>query len=376
MVINNIKIVTLKKVIENGFIEIKNKKIVKVGIGHYQGNDNEVINGKGKIAMPGFIDLHIHGSCGIDFMDADVEGIKTIANALYTEGTTTFLATTLTSDHESLKKVCKVVKEAKEVVPSLGGIHFEGPYINAKYKGAQNEAFIRNPDVKELKELIKLSGNNVRYISLAPEKEGAIEFIKYAVKNNVTVSAGHTDASFADVEKAIKVGLTNTTHTHNAMSPHHHRNPGVVSAAMYFDELFTECICDGIHVSENAIKTFYKIVGPDRFIIVTDALLGKHSTIDNFKLFGLDCIKKDGAAYLTSGPLAGSLLNMDQGIRNIQKYTGASLIDLAKISSTNAARSLHLDDRGVLAKGKLADIVLLDSKLHVKDVYKEGVKVI
>ena len=160
------------------------------------------------------------------------------------------------------------------------------------------------------------------------------------------------------------------------MSPHHHRNPGVVSAAMYFDELFTECICDGIHVSENAIKTFYKIVGPDRFVIVTDALLGKHSTIDNFKLFGLDCIKKDGAAYLTSGPLAGSLLNMDQGIRNIQKYTGASLIDLAKISSTNAARSLHLDDRGVLAKGKLADIVLLDSKLHVKDVYKEGVKVI
>ena len=159
------------------------------------------------------------------------------------------------------------------------------------------------------------------------------------------------------------------------MSGHHHRNPGVVTAAMYFDSLFTECICDGIHVCPNALKTFYKIVGPDRFIIVTDALLGKHSSIDTFKLFGLDCVKRDGAAYLTTGPLAGSLLNMDQAIRNVKEYTNASLIDLAKISSTNAARSIKLNDRGELKKGKLADIVLLNNDLHVKSVYKEGVKV-
>jgi N-acetylglucosamine-6-phosphate deacetylase len=295
---------------------------------------------------------------------------------LYEEGTTTFLATTLTSDHESLKKVCETIKQAKKVVPSLGGIHFEGPYINAKYKGAQNEAFIRKPNVEELKEYVKLSDNNVRLISLAPEIEGSVEFIKEARKLNVTVSAGHTDASFADVEKAIEAGLTNTTHTHNAMSPHHHRNPGVVSAAMYFDELYCECICDTIHVSPNSIKTFYKVVGPDRFIIVTDALLGKYAPIDTFKIFGLDCIKKDGAAYLTTGPLAGSLLPMDQGVRNIKNITNASLIDLAKVSSYNAARSLNLTDRGEIKEGKLADIVLLDEQLFVKDVYKEGVKVI
>ena len=375
MIIKNIKIVTLNKLIENGFIEVKDGKIASINEGEYTGNENDVVDGNNKIAMPGFIDIHMHGACGYDFMDASVEQIKEVANKLYEEGTTTFLATTLTSDHESLKNVCLTVKEAMKEVPSLGGIHFEGPYINAKYKGAQNEAFIRKPSVEELNEYIKLSDNNVRLISLAPEVEGSGEFIKEARKNNVTISAGHTDASFADVEKAIKAGLTNTTHTHNAMSPHHHRNPGVVSAAMYFDELYCECICDTIHVAPNSIKTFYKIVGPDRFIIVTDALLGKYAPIDTFKIFGLDCIKKDGAAYLTTGPLAGSLLPMDQGVRNVKEITNASLVDLAKVSSTNAAKSLNLLDRGELKEGKLADIVLLDENLFVKDVYKLGVKV-
>lgn len=375
MVINNIKIVTDKKVIENGYIQINNGKISKVCKGTYTGNDN-VVDGFGKIAMPGFVDLHIHGSCGIDFMDATSDEIVTIANKLYSEGTTTFLATTLTSDHESLKRVCNEVKKAMEVAPSVGGIHFEGPYINAKYKGAQNEAFIRKPNIEELEELVELSANNVRYITLAPEVEGSFEFIKKAKELGVSVSAGHSDASFKDIEKAIKCGLTNTTHTHNAMSGHHHRNPGIVTAAFYFDELFTECICDGIHVCDNTVKTLYKIVGPERFVIVTDALLVKHSTKETFKIFGLDGIVKDGAAYLTSGPLAGSILTMDQGLRNMKAWTNASLVDLAKISSTNAARSINLLDRGVLAKGKLADIVLLDENLNVKDVYKLGEKVI
>ena len=326
--------------------------------------------------MPGFIDIHIHGSCGIDFMDANVEQIKIIADSLYKEGTTTFLATTLTSDNKSLKKVCKTIAKAIKKVPSLGGIHFEGPYINAKYKGAQNEKYIRKPDIEEFNELVKLSKNNVKYISLAPEIEGASEFIKNAKSQNITVSAGHSDASFEDIEKAIEIGLTNTTHTHNAMSGHHHRKPGIVSAAMYFENLFTEVICDGIHVCPNTLKTFYKIVGEDRFIIVTDALLAKHSTLENFKIFGLDCIKQNGAAYLTTGPLAGSLLTMDQALRNMRDYTNASLIQLAKISSTNAAKSLNMNDRGVLAKGKLADIVLMSENLEVMDVYKLGKKVV
>lgn len=374
MIIKNVKIVLKDRVIENGYLDIDDKVIKGVYEGEYSGAES-AIDGKGKIAMPGFIDIHIHGSNNIDFMDASKDDYKVIAKGLYSEGVTTFLATTLTSDNDSLAKVCKAVKEAKNDVPSLGGIHFEGPYISAKHKGAQNEAFIRNPDINELKALQELSGNNVRYIALAPEKEGAMDFISEARKIGVVCSAGHTDATFNDVEKAIKAGLTNTTHTHNAMSGHHHRNPGVVTAAMYFNELFTEVICDGIHVCPNSIKTFYKIVGPDRFVIITDALKIKNSDVETFQLFGLDCVRKNGAAYLTSGPLAGSLLTMDKAIRNLRDWVNADLVSLAKISSTNAARSIGFDDRGEILEGKLADIVLLNNDLTISEVYKEGKKV-
>ena len=370
MTLKNLKIVLEDRIIENGFLVIENGLIAKVGEGDRDGEDCH-----GLIAMPGFIDIHIHGSAGYDFMDAKEDEYKTIAESLYQEGVTTFLATTLTSDKESLARVCQVVNKVKNEISSLGGIHFEGPYISEKYKGAQNEKYIRNPDIKEFDELQKLSGNNIKYITWAPEKAGAMEFIKHVSSQGVTVSAGHSDASFDDVKEAINNGLTNVTHTHNAMSPHHHRKPGIVTAAFNFDELYTEFICDKIHVCSNVLKTSYKIIGPERFVIITDSLKGKHSNLNEFKLFGLDCVKRDGAAYLTSGPLAGSLLSMDQGVRNMRDITGASLIDLAKISSRNAAKSLHFDDRGIIKEGKLADLVLLDKDLNVKATYKLGKKV-
>ena len=375
MIIKNIKIVTLNEVIENGYIEVKDGLISSIGSGEYIGNE-DVIDGLGKIAMPGFIDIHTHGSCGIDFMDAVEADYKQIEEAFYEEGITSFLATTLTSDLDSMKRVCQTVNNVKNDIPSLLGVHLEGPYINKIYKGAQNEAFIREPNVDELKELIEVSNDNIRLITMAPEVNGSLEFIKYATENEVTISAGHSNATFDDIENAIKAGLTNITHTHNAMSKHDHRNPGIVTAAFYFDELYTECICDGIHVCPNTLKTFYKIVGPDRFMIVTDALLGKHSKVDKFQLFNLDCTYRNGAFYLVeAGNLAGSALYMNQGLKNVRNYCGASLIELAKVSSYNQAKSLHLNDRGLLEAGKLADIVLLDEELNVKNVFKLGKEV-
>ena len=371
MVLKNLQIVTDKEIIDNGYLVIENGLIKRVG----KGDINDGIDCHQLIAMPGFIDIHIHGSAGIDFMDAKEDDYKTIANSLYKEGVTTFLATTLTSDKDSLARVCKTVANVKDKIPSLGGIHFEGPYISEKHKGAQNAEYIRDPSIEEFDELQKLSNNNVRYITLAPERNGALEFIKHINDNGVVVSAGHTDATFEQVKEAIGVGLTNTTHTHNAMSGHHHRNPGVVTAAFYFDELFTECICDKIHVCPDTIKTFYKIVGPDRFVVITDALKIKNSDIQEFKLFGLDCVRKNGAAYLTTGPLAGSLLTMEQAIKNMRDITGANLVNLAKICSKNAAKCLNFNDRGILKEGLLADIVLLDKDLNVKEVYKLGEKV-
>lgn len=372
MVIKNIKIVLEDRVIEKGFLVFENGLIKQIGEGDYQG---DAFDGQGNIAMPGFIDIHIHGTAGIDFMDATEVDYAIAARSLYEEGVTTFLATTLTADKASLEVVCRTVNKVKDKIPSLGGIHFEGPYINAKYKGAQNEAYIRKPDINEFDELQRISGNNIRYITLAPENEGALEFINHVAQSGVTVSAGHSDATFEKVMFAIGQGLTNTTHTHNAMSPHHHRNPGIVTAAFYFDQLYTEFICDTIHVCPNTLATSYKIIGPDRFVMITDALKAKHSELDEFQLFGLDCVKQNGAAYLTTGPLAGSLLTMDQGLRNMKYITGANLIDLAKISSRNAAKSLHFDDRGTISVGKLADVVLLDETLHVVATYKLGERV-
>lgn len=375
MIIKNIKIVTLNEVIENGYIEVKDGLISNISSGKYIGNE-ETIDGLGKIAMPGFIDIHTHGSCGIDFMDAVEADYKQIEEAFYEEGITSFLATTLTSDLDSMKRVCQTVNNVKNDIPSLLGVHLEGPYINKIYKGAQNEAFIREPNVDELKELIEVSNENIRLITMAPEVNGSLEFIKYATENEVTISAGHSNATFDDIENAIKAGLTNITHTHNAMSKHDHRNPGIVTASFYFDALYTECICDGIHVCPNTLKTFYKIVGPDRFMIVTDALLGKHSKVDKFQLFNLDCTYRNGAFYLVeAGNLAGSALYMNQGLKNVRNYCGASLIELAKVSSYNQAKSLHLNDRGLLEAGKLADIVLLDEELNVKNVFKLGKEV-
>ena len=378
MILKNAKIVTNKKVIENGYLEIENKKIVKVSqVPYVEENKNqEVIDLKGNILMPGFIDLHIHGSAGYDFMTADEEQLKIIAESLLDEGTTSFLATTLTADLNSLLKVCKTVAKAKKAIPSLLGIHLEGPYIALKYKGAQNEKFITDPNIEQLQKMMKASKKNIRYISLAPEKENALEFIQFATQNGIVCSAGHTDATFSQIEAAIPYGLASTTHTHNAMSGHHHRNPGVVTAAFYFDQLFTEMILDGIHIHRDVVRTTYKIVGPDRFMIVTDSLSGKHSKEDHFSLGGLDVVKRDGAAYLTTGPLAGSLLTMSQAIKNLADFADIDLIGLAKASSTNQARCLHLKDRGVIAKNKLADLVCLDAKtLDLLAVFKEGQKV-
>ncbi|MBR1847338.1 MAG: N-acetylglucosamine-6-phosphate deacetylase [Bacilli bacterium] len=374
MILTNLKIVLPTHIIPNGYLRIEDGHIAEIGQGAYTGIE-PAEDKDGLVAFPGFIDIHIHGSVGIDFMDAKEEDYPVIADSLYGEGVTTFLATTLTSDKESLSRVCATVANVIDKVPSLGGIHFEGPYISLKYKGAQNPEFIRDPDIAEFDDLQKVAKGNIRYIAMAPERPGAMGFIEHVTKEGVVVSAGHTDASFACVEEAIRHGLTNTTHTHNAMSPHHHRNPGVVTAAMYFDELFTEVICDTIHVCPDTLKTFYKIVGPDRFVAITDALKVKHADIKEFQLFGLDCVVKPDAAYLTAGPLAGSLLSMDQGLRNLAEITKADDVALAKMMSTNAARSIGFTDRGTLEEGKLADVVLLDETLHVKEVYKLGKRV-
>ena len=372
MIIKNIKIVTPQEVIENGCLVIENGLIKGICSSNCSFSDNEIVDGLGLICMPGFIDIHTHGIKGIDYMDALPSDFKKAEQELYKEGVTSFLATTITADDNSLLHVCKNVKEAKNEVKSLLGIHLEGPYINPIYKGAQNPAFIRKADVKMLDKFMEESGDNIRLITLAPEMEGDSSFIKYAKSKGVVLSAGHSDASFKDIEDVIPLGLTNITHVHNAMSKYDHKRPGIVNAALYFDKLYTECICDLVHVHKDTLKSYYKAVGENRFMIITDSLAAKGTDWNNFKLFGLDCIKKEDAIYLEVGPLAGSILKMNVGLKNMHDVCGVDLIGLAKISSTNQASSLGLQDVGKIEVGRKADLVLLDSQFDVKMTLKEG----
>lgn len=375
MIINNLKIVMFNKIIEKGYIEIKEDKIIDIKEGSYQGNEKEIVDGNNKIALPGFIDLHTHGGYGVDFMEADGNQIKSFANKIYQEGVTTFLLTTLTSDKESLKNVCLNVANIIEEVPSLYGIHFEGPYISYDYKGAQNENYIRECNINEFVELQQVANGNIKYITLAPETKNSYEFIKYVSDRNVVVSVGHSAAKKEHMTQAILNGLTNVTHINNAMRKYGNEDADIIHEAIK-NHLYTECIFDGVHINKDILKALYNEIKEDRFIIVTDSLKEKRTDVTSFKLFGLQCYKNDTAIYLESGKLAGSVLTMQQAIKNAQEFLGANLIALAKITSTNAAKSLKLNDRGILEKGRLADIVLVDNELNIKDVYKLGKKVV
>lgn len=376
MIIKNAKIVLHDRIIPFGYIRVKDNLISEIGEGNYLFDSNdEIIDAKGNIILPGFIDLHTHGAVGVDFMSASKEDIKKVANQYYKEGITTFLLTTLTAPKEDLVNVAKIAKEIAPEVPSLLGIHLEGPYISARYKGAQNELYIRNADINEIDELQKESGNLIKYITLAPEKDGALEVIPELVKRNIVVSLGHSDSSFDTAMEAFKVGASNITHAHNAMSGYHHRNPGLLEAAMYDDKVFCEVICDRVHICDDTLKTFYKIIKKDRFMIITDSLSAKGLDIPEFELMGLPCETKNGAAYLKSGPLAGSLLKYDQGVRNLFNLLNLSLIEISYISSYNQAKSLKLSDRGEIKVGLLADFVIVDENLNLLATYKLGKKV-
>ena len=373
MILKDLRIITKDKDISHGYLVFDDGVIKEVGEGDCPYEN--AVSKEGLICLPGFIDIHVHGSAGIDFMKAHEKDYEIVAQSLYEEGVTTFLATTMTSDFNSLKNVCETVRAVKDQIPSLGGIHLEGPYISKIYKGAQNPDYIRQPSVEEFNELQSASGNNIRYITLAPELDGAMDFIRQIASPNVHISAGHTNATFKEVQQAIIEGLTHITHTYNAQSPHHHRHPGVVTAALYCDKLNCEFICDGIHVLPEVIKTSLKCIGPERFIAITDALSAKHAPIKSFTLGGFPCTVRDNAAYLEDGTLAGSMLTMDKALRNLRDFTGETLISLAKMTSSNAARSLGFVDRGIIESGLLADFVLLDESLFIREVYKQGLRV-
>ena len=329
------------------------------------------------VVVPGFIDQHIHGAGGADAMDGDLTALQTIAETVVAEGTTSFLATTMTQSVENITKAMKAVKEYREADVKTGarvaGIHLEGPFIAAKFKGAQPLEYVVTPDIGTFDCYNAASGNAIRIVSLAPEVDGANALIKHLALNGIVASVGHTAATCADVEQAIAAGANNVTHTYNAQTPLHHREIGVVGSAMLFDELNCELIADTIHVSVPAMKMLVKNKPDDKISLITDAMRAKGLPDGVSELGGQTVYVKKGEARLADGTLAGSVLKMNDAIRNMVTKVGVPFTKAIDFATKNPARMLGIDhETGSIAVGKKADFAVLDENYEVILTVREG----
>lgn len=326
----------------------------------------------GSKLVPGFIDVHVHGGGGYDAMSGrktDIDGMSLFHAA---QGTTAFLPTTLTAEHDqieqSIRAIVSVMEEGTNGAEVIG-IHLEGPFLNVERSGAQNPAFIRKPSVEELKRFLELGKGHVRLMTIAPEMEGAMELIQYAVSQNVTISIGHSDATFDIVKQAVAHGASHITHLFNGMRPLHHREPGVVGAALMLDDLTVEMICDGHHVAEELVRYVFHVKAAPKVVLITDAMSAAGlADGDDYDLGGLPCYLKDGQVRLKSThDLAGSTLTTGQALRNAMRFTDGALEHVLPALTINPARQVGFDRRkGSIEVGKDADFVVLDAECEVQ----------
>jgi len=372
-VLTNAKLYTPFNIIEPATVVIENGRIKRV----LEGKSEEGINLEGKILVPGFVDTHIHGCCGYDTNDGTVESFLRMGESLVKYGVTSFIPTTVTASHEELLKASIAVAEAMNVQKRelrgarILGLHLEGPYINVEAKGAQNPAFIRKPDFNEFLEYWMASKGNIREITLAPEIEGALEFIGKVSELGVVVQIGHTRATYEETKRGIIAGAKKATHLFNAMRGFHHREPGTVGACLESDDVYLELICDLIHVSAVAIKLVYKVAGPERIVLITDAISAAGLPDGKYELGGLRVVVKEGICRLEDGTLAGSTLTMDRAVKNLVKI-GIPLRDVLIMATATPARALGRADIGVIKPGSNADLVVLNEKLEVEKTYIGG----
>ena len=343
------------------------EKIEKIGICNFA---DEVISlPENAVVLPGFIDEHIHGAGGADAMDGTEEALETIAQTVASEGTTAFLATTMTQSPENIKAAMRAVKayrEGEHGGARLLGVHLEGPFIAAAHKGAQPLEYVAKPDAAVFDKYNAESGDCIKIVTLAPEEEGAGELVAHLAKKGIVPSIGHTGAKCADIEAAIALGAKNITHTYNAQSALHHREIGTVGSAMLFDELACELIADTIHVSVPAIKLLAKCKPEGKLVLITDAMRAKGLADGESELGGQKVIVKNGEARLVDGTLAGSVLRMNVAVKNMVEKAGLSLEDACDLATVNPAKVLGIEsEAGSIREGKRADFAVLDADFNV-----------
>lgn len=375
--IHNGIILSPYRTIENGCVLIEDDKIIKVSDINIETEDYMAIDAGGRYIAPGFIDIHLHGGGGHDFMDGTVEAYLGAAEAHAIHGTTAMVPTTVASRIEELKNTFSVYKEAKEINKrgsQFIGLHLEGPYFAMSQKGAMDPRYIKNPDSKEYEDILNSSKDIVRW-SAAPELDGALEFARKLKKRGILPSIGHTDATSEQVEKAFECGFTHVTHLYSSMSTvmriNAYRYAGVIEAAYLMDGMTVEIIADGVHLPASLLKLVYKVKGSDSIALITDAMRAAgmpegESIIGSLK-DGQKVIVEEGVAKLMDrSSFAGSVATTDRLIRTMVNIADVPLVEAVKMASIIPAKIIGVQDlKGSIVADKDADIVIFDENINI-----------
>jgi N-acetylglucosamine-6-phosphate deacetylase len=381
--ITNGTIITPFRQITDGTVVVENNKIIGIHKGNVEVPDAEEIDARGQYISPGFIDIHIHGGGGSDFMDGTVEAFLNIAETHARYGTTSMVPTTLTAEKPDLLNTLDVYEQAKQKNSngaSFLGIHLEGPYFALSQRGAQDPRYIRNPDPAEYEEILAYSDSIVRW-SAAPELEGAIAFGQRLKQKGILAAVAHTDALYDEVLEAYDNGYSLATHLYSAMSGVTRKNAfryaGTIESAFLLD-MDVEIIADGVHLPEALLKLIYKIKGADKTALITDAMRAAgmppgESILGSLK-DGLRVIVEDGVAKLPDlTAFAGSVATFDRLVRNMVYVAGVNLPEAVRMASTTPARIMGVDDKkGSIAIGKDADLVIFDAQINVSTTMVNG----
>jgi N-acetylglucosamine-6-phosphate deacetylase len=326
--------------------------------------DAQIKEFSGATLAPAFLDVHIHGAAGHDLMEATPDALSTVGRFLASRGTGRFLATTVTAPLDatlrSLAGLAKLIAQpsaqgqAKPI-----GIHLEGPFLSHSKRGVHPPDYLLPPDIGIFDRMFEAAKGHVKLVTLAPELPGAVELAAHAVSLGVRVSVGHSDATSEETRRAIAVGATSATHTYNAMRALDHKEPGILGTVLTTDEIYAELICDGIHNTREMVRLWWRAKGPERAILITDAMSATGMPEGVYQLGGFPVQVADGKATL-DGVLAGSVLTLDRALVNFVEFTGATVEQGLRLMTTNPAEMIGNAETGLLTVGAPADFVAVD----------------
>jgi N-acetylglucosamine-6-phosphate deacetylase len=402
MIIKGASVYTENGTFEDKTIEVTGSifsDIRESGIADQIDNDNSDIDATGCYAIPGLLDLHFHGCMGVDFCDGNIESVRKIAEYEASQGVTSIIPATMTYDEERLIKIAETAKkfmddsqkhrskninvknssdktatsDQYEKCATLYGINMEGPFVSREKCGAQNPQYIHKPDYEMFQRINNACDNKVKLVDIAPETDGAMEFIKKASRET-RISLAHTTADYDTAVKAFENGVRHMTHLFNAMPGLHHRNPGPIPAGADREDVTAEIICDNVHITPVMVRMAFKLFGPDRLIFISDTMEAAGLEDGEYQLGGQPVTVRGKLATLHDGTIAGSVTNLMKCMRTAVLEMGIPLTDAIRCATMNPAKAMGLyDEIGSITSGKKADMVLLDKKdLSVRGVLVRG----